>query len=268
MSAIRLELDRPDGTRIVADHHVGTGRPMVLLHGLAGHRGEWQIVLEALGAPHAVTVDLRGHGESTPAAPDMSRPAFVADIVALIEWLDLGAVDLVGQSIGAHTALLVAAARPDLIHRLVLVEGGLGGDGPEATAPIARWLKAWPEQFSRRQEFEQFFGDAGRVAQGWWAGPAGGRRPWRADQLAAALTEVHAHEAGTEWRSISAPTLLVTGEHGIIPQAQIEEMCRTGQNVRHVVMSGCGHDLHLEDPTTLARHLGEHLGIEVAPTDR
>lgn len=260
---MRLELDRPDGTRIIADHHVGPGRPMVLLHGLAGHRGEWLRVLAALDAPHAVGVDLRGHGESTPAAEDMSRQAFVDDVVALIEQLDLGAVDLVGQSVGAHTALLVAAARPDLIHRLVLVEGGLGGDGPEATAPIARWLHSWPDQFGSRQEFEQFFGDAGTVAHGWWAGLPQGRRPWRPDQLAAALTDVHAREARAEWRSVTAATLLVTGEHGVIPPAQIEEMCRTGRDVRHVVMPGVGHDLHLEDPTTLARHLAEHLAIDL-----
>ena len=73
-----------------------------------------------------VGFDQRGHGASTTRPGDLGRGAFVNDAVAVIESLGVGPVVLVGQSFGAHTALLVAASRPDLVSLLVLVEGGRG----------------------------------------------------------------------------------------------------------------------------------------------
>nr|WP_217641551.1 alpha/beta hydrolase-fold protein [Actinopolyspora alba] len=45
---------------------------------------------------------------------------------------------VVGQSMGAHTALLLAARRPDLVGRLVMVEGDVGGGGDAAARGLPR----------------------------------------------------------------------------------------------------------------------------------
>lgn len=254
-----VEITRPDGARVVAEHRERPGRPLVLLHGLAGHRDEWEPLLAELGQPHSVALDLRGHGSSTARVTDVSRRAYVDDVIGMLAHLDLGPVDLIGQSFGAHTALLVAADRPDLVERLVLVEGGLGGEGPEATAPIDRWLHSWPERFVDRAGFVAFFGGDGPVAAGWWAGLPGGSRPWDADVLTRALAEVHRLEATAAWESVSAPTLLLTGEHGAVPAEQITRMVRTGHDVRHRVLPDGGHDLHLELPRSVATRAARHL---------
>ena len=74
-----------------------------------------------------VAFDQRGQGRSTTEPDDLTRDAFVNDTIAVIEHADAGPVVLVGQSMGAHTAMLTAARRPDLVSQLILIEGGLGG---------------------------------------------------------------------------------------------------------------------------------------------
>jgi pimeloyl-ACP methyl ester carboxylesterase len=74
-----------------------------------------------------VALDLRGHGESDkphdPAA--YGRDLMGGDIVGLIDHLDLGRVDLLGYSMGAHLSLAVALDAPSRVNNLIL--GGVGG---------------------------------------------------------------------------------------------------------------------------------------------
>lgn len=59
---------------------------------------------------HVIVVDQRGHGYSTRRPRDLSRRAYVEDVVAVVEQLAGGVpVTVVGQSMGGHTALLFAA---------------------------------------------------------------------------------------------------------------------------------------------------------------
>jgi pimeloyl-ACP methyl ester carboxylesterase len=103
----------------------------VLSHGLAGHAGEWDVPAERLSSRHrVVAVDQRGHGASERHPQDVSRAAYVADVIAVVDQLALRRPVLVGQSLGGHTAMLTAAAHPGLVRALVLVEAGPGGPNP------------------------------------------------------------------------------------------------------------------------------------------
>jgi pimeloyl-ACP methyl ester carboxylesterase len=69
--------------------------------------------------------DLRGHGQtSLPAHPDAHPgwPIYAQDLVALLDVLKLGPMVLAGHSMGATSALLAAAIRPDLVKALVLFD--------------------------------------------------------------------------------------------------------------------------------------------------
>jgi len=69
-------------------------------------------------------MDQRGHGLRTRCPGDVSCGAFVGDVVDVLDEVVPGQrCVLVGQSMGAHTAFLTAAARPDLVDRLVTPEG-------------------------------------------------------------------------------------------------------------------------------------------------
>src|SRR5579863_449772 len=88
----------------------GRGPSVLLLHGLAGHAGEWAESARWMTARnHVVAFDARGHGQSQRVPVDVSRAAHVADTVFVVEKLGLAPVTLIGQSLGGLTALLVAA---------------------------------------------------------------------------------------------------------------------------------------------------------------
>lgn len=230
-----------------------------MLHGLAGHALEWASVADRLvDSYRVVAFDQRGHGASTTHPVDVSRAAFVDDVVAVIEQLHLGPVVLVGQSMGAHTALLAAAARPDLVSRLVLIEGGVGGGGPGASDGVITWLKQWPTPFAGKTAAIDYFG-GGQLGRGWSDGLAdtsAGLVPrFDVEVMHEAILAVHGEERWDEWSSIRQPVLLVKARDGFLPQAEADRMLATNPHVRLVTIDGAGHDVHLEAPDKLAAAL-------------
>lgn len=113
-----------------------------------------------------ILIDQRGHGFSTRAPVDTSRAAFVSDVVRVIEAESARPVDLVGQSIGAHTAMLVAASHPKLVRRLVLLEGNEGNGSREDHAALGDYFRSWKVPFSSRGNARESLGD-GPLAQAW-----------------------------------------------------------------------------------------------------
>lgn len=239
-------------------HDTGEDLPVVvLLHGLAGHALEWGATIAALRGRHrVVALEQRAHGSSTRRPDDVSRAAYVADVVAVLDDLAVATVPLVGHSLGGHTAMLVAATHPDRVSELVLVESGLGGGSPAEVGAMTDWLRGWPVPFRDRDHFLAFFGGNRAVAETWADGleerPDGLWPGWDPDVLAHALADVARREFLDEWASVRAPTLLVRGEHGSVPQRQVESMCALRPDTEVTVVAGTGHDLHLEAPDALA----------------
>ncbi len=104
----------------------GEGRPIVLVHGLGGSYANWLAVgprLSALGRVYAL--DLAGHGKT----PSLGRTAKVAANRRLLgRFLDAVArepVVLMGNSMGGYLSLAEAAAEPDKVSSLVLVNAAV-----------------------------------------------------------------------------------------------------------------------------------------------
>ncbi|WP_380170049.1 alpha/beta fold hydrolase [Kineococcus sp. DHX-1] len=258
----RHQLRREDVTLSYLDSG-GTGPVAVLLHGLAGSAQEMAATAAALSDRYRVlALDQRGHGHSTRRPGDVSRRAFVDDVAALVDAAaDGGPVSLVGQSMGAHTALLLAAWHPRLVHRLVLLEGGVGG-GEDSSEELGEWFASWPVPFpSRRAAVARH--DATPIAEAWAQDlheRDGGYWPrFDADVMQAAIAAVAAVARWTEWRQVRAPTLLVQAEHSCLDTAEIERMLTVRPGTGHVVVPGAGHDVHLDQPGVWARLLRRHL---------
>lgn len=102
----------------------GDQTPVVFIHSLAGHTGHWTDQLAHVRATrHAVALDLRGHGRSPlPADSDYSVPAMARDVAAALDELRLERVILVGHSIGALVAVEYAAAHPDRVAGVLLLD--------------------------------------------------------------------------------------------------------------------------------------------------
>jgi lipase len=110
-------------------HRYGPSRPtqVLAIHGLTGHGQRWQTVATRYLPEFAIAApDLLGHGRSSWAAP-WTLDANTAVLAALLD--AEGPVLVVGHSFGGAVALNLAAARPDLIAGLVLLDPAVGLDG-------------------------------------------------------------------------------------------------------------------------------------------
>jgi pimeloyl-ACP methyl ester carboxylesterase len=104
-------------------HGDPAGPPVVLLHGGSSGAATWDRLSAALAATghRTIAVDLRGHGGSSRTA-EYPLSGFRDDIIGLLDALGLDRVALVGHSLGAYTASLIAQQQPERITRLVLEE--------------------------------------------------------------------------------------------------------------------------------------------------
>ncbi|MGW0841477.1 alpha/beta fold hydrolase [Streptomyces sp. NPDC002787] len=236
-------LTTPDGVRLAYRDHAGeqgSAHTLLLLHGLAGHMGEWDHLLPLLLADghRVVTYDARGHGASTRRPPDMSRAACVRDAVTVIQSLGSGAdqrqvpLTLVGQSLGGHTAFLAGAAHPELFHSLILIEAGPGTPDPTLPTQIAAWIDSWPTPFPFPSRAADFFGHPSwshnleRRPDGWHP------RADRATMLAA-IEELAETSYEAEWAVTTCPALVVRGARGTMPAADAARMpsCRAPEPI-------------------------------------
>src|SRR5438552_6679922 len=101
---------------------LGTGRPLILLHGGLGAIEMFGPNLPALAkGRQVIAVDLQGHGRTA----DIDRPLSVAlmadDIAALIKHLGLESADVMGYSLGGGVALQTAIRHPEVVRKLVVV---------------------------------------------------------------------------------------------------------------------------------------------------
>ncbi|MET8538200.1 alpha/beta hydrolase [Streptomyces sp. NPDC005065] len=252
-----------DGVRLVCRDWGGPGQPVVLLHGLAGHTGEWDRTAQRLSPRHRViALDQRGHGASERHPQDVSRDAYVADVIAVLDQLALRRPVLVGQSLGGHTAMLTAAAHPERVRALVLVEAGPGGPNPNVPADIGSWLDSWPTPFISREAAAQFLG-GGPVGEGWAAGleeRGGGWWPrFDREVMTRSLAENAQRSFWHEWAQITCPTLVVLAQSGFIPRQETEDMLRQRPTTVAMSIPRTGHDLHLEQPGTLHSALSDFL---------
>jgi pimeloyl-ACP methyl ester carboxylesterase len=231
---------------------------MLLLHGLAGYAGEWAESARLLRAEYRVfALDQRGHGNSTRRPNDLSRDVFVGDCAATIRFVGLGPVTLVGQSMGASTAMLTAAAHPGLVRRLVIIEGSPDGPDdpdpdPDGAREIGASLKAWPVPFPDPATARRFFESKGLDPDAWTEGletRADGLWPkWDADTLVACMADLQSRNYWLQWRCIRVPTLVILGEHGIFPPAHGEDIVRQLPGSTLVTVPNAGQDVHLDAP--------------------
>jgi pimeloyl-ACP methyl ester carboxylesterase len=228
----------------------GEGTPVLLLHGLAGHAGEWAGTAEWLTGRAAVFA-LDGDG---------------SDAAAAVEEIGAGPVVCVGHSLGGRTALGLAAERPGLVRALVVAEASPEGGPAEAEAAAARVGEAlgrWPDSFSSRREAVEFLGGPSARADAWAAGLAerDGRlwpafdREVEVERLRAALER----PLWDEWERIACPTLIVRGEEGDLDSATAARMAARLPAARMATIAGAGHEVHLDRPDEWRKALGSFL---------
>lgn len=131
----------------------GSGPGLVLVHGTAfGAEGTWGHLVEAFADRHTVIrPNFAGSDETVDDGGDLRIEDLAAQVAAAAEEAASGQVDLVGFSLGAVVAAAVAASRPELVRRLVLVAGWPGPGDVYLQNLMTTWrrLGSDPEAFGR-----------------------------------------------------------------------------------------------------------------------
>jgi pimeloyl-ACP methyl ester carboxylesterase len=138
-----------EGFRLAYDR-VGSGSPVVLLHGWPGDRTDYRDLVPLLAdAAEVVVPDLRGFGHSDKHVADpegaYSSAAQARSVAGLIEALGLGPAVIAGYDFGSFVAQTVTTIRPDLVRALV-VSPPLPGAGKRVLSPNATrefWILAF-----------------------------------------------------------------------------------------------------------------------------
>ena len=168
--------------------------------------------------------------------PRSLRPSEAgAWLAGQLEALD-APVDLAGHSLGALISVRVAAQRPDLIRRLVLIS-------PPGIAPRRTPLSyAWPLVRTVTRTRPAFL--ARLTYDGLRAGPR---------NLARGGLHVTMADVRGELATVEAPTLLVWGAHDrVVPVTEAPAWIEHLRNARLVVLQGASHVPMVESPDELA----------------
>ncbi len=237
----------------------------VFLHGLSGIADVWRATIEALPNQFAcVGLDQRGHGHS-PQPPDgYSLNRYVSDTIDLIGALGDQPVHLVGHSMGARVALVLAARAPHLLRSVSILDIGPEQWQANIDGSVAAFNRM-PNRFASRDDALAY---ASRGRLGFVADEAmlfrrlrelpGGAYEWLADPDALKAT-VRAHRSRNywkEWASIRVPALFVRGGDSTEVRPAIAfKMRATNPAIRYEEFEGVAHNIPLLAPDRLAATL-------------
>jgi len=129
----------------------GTGPDLVLIHGLCGSLAVWQLrIAPDLSRDFSVlTYDLRGHGLSDAPPSGYRSSDMAADLLALLDHLEIRQAHVVGHSFGGVVALHFAVLHPDRIASLTISDSRLRALQP--SQKLKEWAH-WPIWKARLQE--------------------------------------------------------------------------------------------------------------------
>ena len=233
----------------------GDRAPMVLIHGVCGHAGAWSAVATALASTmRPIAVDLRGHGASQwSATHDYATTTHAADVLGVLDALDLDRVSLVGSSWGALIALAVAVAQPDRVDRLVLVDIEPSFEQSETdVAPRPHAFTSAAEVFAFERGRNPNAPDrvlAAVAAASVRPGP-GGLVPW----FDPYFYDRWPHRRDDWWDALATvltPTLVVHAAQSFVRREVTERMAQLLANGDHVEIGSSTHVVPVDAPAAL-----------------
>ena len=117
----RGQLKTLNGIELYFELH-GTGEPVLLLHGFSGSSQDWAAVASDWSRDFQLIVpDLRGHGRSSVLATPFRHADAAADILGLLDHLNVNTCKGLGVSGGGNVLLHMATRQPKRVEAMVLV---------------------------------------------------------------------------------------------------------------------------------------------------
>ena len=262
-------LTTDDGVKLHYEE-VGSGIPVVFVHEFAGDSRSWEAQMRYFGRRYrTIAYNARGYPPSD--VPDdvecYSQDRARDDIRAVLDALSIDKAHIVGLSMGGFAALHFGFTYPHRARSLVVAGCGYGAE-PDKRQQFAEEVEA----SARRFEVEVM----AKAAETYALGPSRVQfqnkdpRGWRefADDLArhsargSALTlrgvqkrRPSLFELVDRMKTITAPTLVMTGDEDWPCLEPALLMKRTIASAALVVMPNTGHTLNLEEPAAFNAHL-------------
>lgn len=220
--------------------------PLLLIHGAGGTHLDWPAALRRWPGRRVIAPDLPGHGKSVPPG----RPtitAYAADLIALLDALEVEQVIAVGHSMGGAIALTLALDFAERLVGLVLI-----GTGAK--------LSVHPDILTGIQTNQAMV--AQQLGEWLWSDRAtADQRAWTVTQFteqpAGVIYEDYVACNGFDVRSrlgeIALPTLIFAGANDKMTPLKFSQFLQ--QNIpgaRLVTLDGAGHMMALEQPEAIA----------------
>ena len=248
-----------DGWEFAYDD-VGSGEPVVLLHGLLMDRTMWEHQIDGLrDAYRLVSVDAPGHGESPGRAPGFTAWDEARALGRLADTLGIERAVWVGHSMGGFKALRLTLSEPKRVRALVLVDSSPGPENPdllpqyEAFLQIAKSDGVSPE-LAELAAISMFASDAkGTPAYDHWT------KRWlelKADQAEGTARLVYDRDDVTErCAEISVPVLVMHGVDAVAIPIEVARQTATLAKAQLLEIGGAGHTSPVEKPEDVTRAL-------------
>lgn len=231
----------------------GAGPVLLFVHGWQGDRSIWDPIVERLRDRfRCVAADLRGFGASSSAPGPYTLEQYSEDLRALVKFLGLGRVVVIGHSMGGKVAVRFALDAPELVEALVLV----------APVPLG------PAGFSEKgvAYLRATAGNA-PAAREWLTktimAPAPADVLDRLCEIAARASHAAVAESLDSWvvtdlsrqaKGVSAPALVIGFEHDA-PERVREKAAALLPNARFDELPDCAHYAVLEQPARVAERI-------------
>jgi N-formylmaleamate deformylase len=231
----------------------GSGKPLVMLHGVSDNGRCWGRTADALAKEFdVILLDQRAHGQSSAPETGYRLDDHANDVFALIDALNLQDVMLVGHSLGACVSLRTAANNPKKISRIVLIDPPMP-DSPQNLDAEKRYnFFSWLRNFQSKTTEELI--EYNRANAPHWSDEEIRFMAESKHQVRPVLWGENGAVLDTYWRDEmkkvgAMPVLLLYGELGlgsaISPERAAEAMSIL-ENGESVMIERAGHIIHLD----------------------
>ncbi|MFN2452169.1 MAG: alpha/beta fold hydrolase [Candidatus Dormibacteria bacterium] len=242
---------------------LGSGEPVVLLHGW-GSRGElWGQVLTGLASTHRVVApDLPGFGETDPPPVAWSVDDYVGWLQQLLDRVGVARADFICHSFGAQVAVRLATAHPARVGRLVLTGAAVIRHRPGA----AQRLRVRTFKTGRALSRHRMVPGALRQPLEAWV-QSRGSDDYRAaaGTVRESFVRVLNEDLSGELDQIRSSTLLIFGDaDDATPLADARRLEAGIRDAGLVVFEGAGHFAYAEQPERFLRIVQHFLGAPAA----
>ena len=235
----------------------GKGDPMILLHGSLESMEDWdKQVVEFSKKYKVITVDSRGHGQTTFTDRKMDYILLNEDVSALMVELKIDSAFIVGFGDGGITGLYLALNHPEKVRRLVAIGANYKVDTTAVYGQILDKVKAWDDDKMYQFIRNHFKGyqNYGQITQ------------FTQRMKTMLLTEPNL--TLSDLKKITCPTLLIAGDHDIIKIDHTNAMFENIPNSYMCIVPGTKHYPQKESALQVNSIILDFINKKFAKLDR